>query len=397
MSTASGQLDLPGLPGMLAAGAERVLRDSNPWWRHEKLFGVPLVRRWAFEPTLKGLRRGLAPVTVLRGPRQVGKTTLLNQIVETLLSDGIAPKRIFRVQFDDIPQLARLKTPILDLVAWYAEWILGCSINAYAHEQQGPVHLLLDEVQNLPDWATQVKHLVDLQPVRAVVTGSSALRIEAGRDSLAGRLSTIEMGPLLLREIAQIRGMDAIEPYLPFNGLAPLKNKEFWVGLRMFGERHRVLRDRSFSMFSERGAYPLAHMRADATWDEISAQLIETVVRRAIQHDLRVGERGRRRDEALLEEVFRLSCRYIGQSPSQALYLDEAKRALNANIGWQRIPVEVKYRRRIDHADTRGLRSFIEKAACNAPFGILVTQLDNPGSEDPRIVSLPLSSLLLMR
>jgi predicted AAA+ superfamily ATPase len=364
MSTASGQLDLPGLPGMLAAGAERVLRDSNPWWRHEKLFGVPLVRRWAFEPTLKGLRRGLAPVTVLRGPRQVGKTTLLNQIVETLLSDGIAPKRIFRVQFDDIPQLARLKTPILDLVAWYADWILGCSINAYAHEQQGPVHLLLDEVQNLPDWATQVKHLVDLQPVRAVVTGSSALRIE---------------------------------PYLPFNGLAPLKNKEFWVGLRMFGERHRVLRDRSFSMFSERGAYPLAHMRADATWDEISALLIETVVRRAIQHDLRVGERGRRRDEALLEEVFRLSCRYIGQSPSQALYLDEAKRALNANIGWQRIPVEVKYRRRIDHADTRGLRSFIEKAACNAPFGILVTQLDNPGSEDPRIVSLPLSSLLLMR
>lgn len=505
MSTASGQLDLPGLPGMLAAGAERVLRDSNPWWRHEKLFGVPLVRRWAFEPTLKGLRRGLAPVTVLRGPRQVGKTTLLNQIVETLLSDGIAPKRIFRVQFDDIPQLARLKTPILDLVAWYADWILGCSINAYAHEQHGPVYLLLDEVQNLPDWATQVKHLVDLQPVRAVVTGSSALRIEAGRDSLAGRLSTIEMGPLLLREIAQIRGMDAIEPYLPFNGLAPLKNKEFWVGLRMFGERHRVLRDRSFSMFSERGAYPLAHMRADATWDEISAQLIETVVRRAIQHDLRVGERGRRRDEALLEEVFRLSCRYIGQSPSQALYLDEVKRALNANIGWQRIltylrfldatllvrlieplelrlkrrkgaaklilsdhalraawlqeqvplepgalmeaphladlagriaesavgqlfksvinlgvthfpergpepevdfvltvgdqriPVEVKYRRRIDHADTRGLRSFIEKAAYNAPFGILVTQLDNPGSEDPRIVSLPLSSLLLMR
>jgi predicted AAA+ superfamily ATPase len=493
------------LPGLLAAGADRVLRDSNPWWRGERLFGLPPTRRWAFNPTLRGLKDGLAPVTVLRGPRQVGKTTTLNQIVDALLDEGVEPRRIFRVQFDDIPQLQRLETPILDLAAWYADAVLGQSINAFAHAQGGPVYLLLDEVQNLPDWATQVKHLVDLQPVRAIVTGSSALRIEAGRDSLAGRLSTIEMGPLLLREIAILRGIGQIDPYLPFNGLAPLKDKAFWQGLRAFGEQHRDLRDRAFALFSEFGAYPLAHTHPDATWDEIAAQLVETVVRRAIQHDLRVGERGRRRDEPLLEEVFRLSCRYVGQSPSQALYLDEVRRGLNANIGWQRIlaylrfldatllvrlieplelrlkrrkgaaklilsdhalraawlqeqvpltvaglnaaphlsdlagrlaesaagqlfksvinlgihhfperggepevdfvltvgdqriPVEIKYRRRIDHGDTRGLRAFIEKAVYNAPFGILVTLGDEAGSDDPRIVSIPLSTLLLMR
>jgi hypothetical protein len=59
--------------------------------------------------------------------------------------------------------------------------------------------------------------------------------------------------------------------------------------------------------------------------------------------------------------------------------------------------VEVKYRRRIDYHDTRGLRAFIEKAPYNAPFGILVTMMDEPGTDDPRIVSLPVSSLLLMR
>ncbi len=502
MSAASAQLTLPGL---LADGAERVLRDSNPWWRGERLFGLPPVRRWAFGPTLKGLKAGLAPVTVLRGPRQVGKTTTLNQIIDTLLNEGVEPKRIFRVQFDDIPQLQRLGTPILDLVAWYADNILGQSINAFANAQGGPVYMLLDEVQNLSDWATQVKHLVDLQPVRAIVTGSSALRIEAGRDSLAGRLSTIEMGPLLLREVAELRGIGRIAPYLPFNGLAPLKDKAFWQGLRAFGEQHMEVRDLAFQSFSDRGAYPLAHTSLDATWDEIAAQLVETVVRRAIQHDLRVGERGRRRDEPLLEEVFRLSCRYVGQSPSQALYMDEVRRGLNANIGWQRIlaylkfldatllvrlieplelrlkrrkgasklilsdhalraawlqekvpldpaalmaaphladlagriaestagqlfksiinlgvhhfpergsepevdfvltvgdqriPVEIKYRRRIDHADTRGLRAFVEKSVYNAPFGILVTLSGEPGSDDPRIVSIPLSSLLLMR
>lgn len=66
-------------------------------------------------------------------------------------------------------------------------------------------------------------------------------------------------------------------------------------------------------------------------------------------------------------------------------------------IGEQRIPIEVKFRRRIDYRDTVGLRSFIEKAHYNAPFGVLVTMLDEPATDDPRIVSIPLSSLLLLR
>jgi hypothetical protein len=47
--------------------------------------------------------------------------------------------------------------------------------------------------------------------------------------------------------------------------------------------------------------------------------------------------------------------------------------------------------------DTRGLRSFVERAVYNAPFGILVTLTDEPATDDPRLVSLPLSTLLLMR
>lgn len=493
------------LSAILSAGAERNLRDANPWWQGERQFDVAIIKRWAYEPVLKGLLRGLAPVTVLRGPRQVGKTTLLNQVIEELLNQGVNPKRIFRVQFDDIPDLRRLESPILDLAAWYADNVVGESFNAFARRENGPVYLLLDEVQNLKDWATQLKHLVDLQPVRAIVTGSSALRIEAGRDSLAGRVAQIEIGPLLLREISEMHGAPPLAPFLPYNGLGTLKRKEFWEQLRVFGETNRALRDRAFSSFSELGGYPLAHKRSDSSWEDISSQLVETVVKRAIQHDLRIGERGRRRDEALLEEVFRLSCRYVGQSPSQALYLDEVRRALDANIGWQRIltylkfldatllvrlieplelrlkkkkgsvklvlcdhalraawlqervpldpvalqasphlsdlaghiaesvagqlfksiinldishfpergaepevdyvltigdqriPVEIKYRRRIDYADTRGLRAFIEKSVYNAPFGILVTQGDERVSEDPRIVTIPLSSLLMMR
>jgi predicted AAA+ superfamily ATPase len=93
-----------------------------------------------------------------------------------------------------------------------------------------------------------------MNPVRMLVTGSSALRIEAGRDSLAGRIMTLEMGPLLLREIAEFRTQSRLQPLLPPNGLAPLKEKGFWKELRAYGEMHREVRRAAFEAFSERGA-----------------------------------------------------------------------------------------------------------------------------------------------
>ena len=490
---------------LLAPGLDTTLRRGNPWWQSDPGPALPPMRRWLFPRLLANMETGgLAPVTVVRGPRQIGKTTLLNQVIARLLEQGVAPKRIFLVQFDALPELARLKQPILDLSFWYSDNILGKSFHRAADDGE-QAYLFLDEVQNLGEWAPQLKHLVDMHPVRVIVTGSSALRIEAGRDSLAGRISTLEMGPLLLREIGAMRGYGRIEPYLPMNGLAPLKKKEFWVGLREFGEAHVDFRRQAYAAFSARGAYPIAQARPDIPWEQVADQLNETVVRRAIQHDLRMGAKGQKRDEHLLEEVFRLACRYIGQSPKQVFYLDEIRQAMHANIGWQRIlaylrfldgtlllrlveplelrlkrqrgasklclcdhalraawlqevvpidpeqldrqphladlagriaestagyflrsmvnldvahfpergvepevdfvltigeqriPVEVKYRRRIDYQDTVGLRSFIEKAVYNAPFGVLITLADEPGSDDPRIISIPLSTLLLMR
>lgn len=489
---------------LLSRGLEATLRDDNVWWRGERPFGVPPMRRWAFEPVLRGLKRGVTPVTVLRGPRQIGKTTLLHQVIGALLDEGVSPTRIFRVQFDELPALRDLSEPILELSRWYADQILENTFNRAAQLGQ-EAFLLFDEIQNLGDWAPQLKHLVDMQPVRVIVTGSSALRIEAGRDSLAGRMTTLEMGPLLLREIASLRGFGDIPGMLGENGLGALKDKSFWHDLRALGEKYSQVRSRAFQAFSERGAYPAAQARTDRQWETIADLLNETVIRRAIQHDLRMGPRGQKRDEHLLEEVFRLACRYAGQSPAQGLYLTELKRSMNANIGWQRvlaylkfldgtlllrlieplelrlkrkrgayklclcdhalraawlqeiipltpaalegaghlsdlaghiaesvagyflrsiigldvahfpergaepevdfvltvgdqrIPLEVKYRRHIEHRDTLGLRAFLEKVNYNAPFGVLVTLLDEEASDDPRIVSLPLSTLLLLR
>jgi len=490
----------------LPAALEAFLWDINPWWQGKPMRPLPPFRRWLFEPTLQRLKTGLAPVTVLRGPRQVGKTTLQEHTIDHLLhQEHINPRRIFRIQFDEIPPLKSVSTPILSLCRWFEEHVLGGSFNEWARKGE-PVFLFLDEVQNLADWATQIKTLVDHQAIRVLLTGSSALRIERGRDSLAGRVSTLEMNTLLLREVALLRGWGEIPPLLPFNGLKALKERGFWETLREHGLCYREVRDQAFTAFSERGGYPVAQARADRPWEEVADQLNETVIYRVIQHDLRLGERGRRRDQDLLEELFRLCCRYAGQAPGQPIFVHELQSAMSANIGWQRvlaylrflndtllirlidpqelrlkrrrgrpkiclcdhslraswlqevvpitpdgleclphlsdlaghvaesitgyflssipgldlawfpergaepevdfvitvgehrIPLEVKYRKHIDdHRDTLGLRAFIEKAVYNAPFGILVTLSDDVSVADPRIVALPLSSLLLLK
>jgi predicted AAA+ superfamily ATPase len=490
----------------LPAELEGFLYDINPWWQGKPMPPLPRFRRWLFDHALQRLKSGLAPVTVIRGPRQVGKTTLQQQIIEHLLSaEKVNPKRIFRVQFDEIPSLKGLKDPILSLCRWYEGRVLGGSFNEQARKGE-PVYLFFDEVQNLMDWAPQVKALVDHHAVRLLLTGSSALRIEHGRDSLAGRISTLELGTLLLREITALRGWGELSPPLPLNGLKELKERRFWEELREYGRKHQRVRDQAFIAFSQRGGYPVAQARVDRPWEEVADQLNETIIRRVIQHDLRLGERGRKRDQNLLEELFRLSCRYAGQAPGPAVFVQELQRALSANVGYQRvlaylrflndtllirlvqplelrlkrrkgspkiclcdhslraswlqevvpltpedlqqnphlsdlaghlaesivgyflgtipgldlawfpergiepevdfvitigeyrIPIEVKYRQRIDeHRDTLGLRAFLEKTVYHAPFGILVTLRDDVSITDPRIVTLPLSTLLLMR
>jgi len=322
---------------------EDFLFDTNPWWKGKPTPRLPQYRRWLFNQTLQRLKGGLAPVTVLRGPRQVGKTTLQQQIIQHLLEEeGIRPERIFRVQFDEIPSLKGIATPILTLSRWFENRVLKKTFNESARDGK-PVYLFFDEVQNLPDWAPQVKSLVDHHEVRVLLTGSSALRIEYGRDSLAGRITTLELGTLTLREIAGIRNFGEI-PVLPSsNGLREMLRKEFWQELVNLGRENRELRERAFEAFSERGGYPIAQARTDVPWEEIADQLNETIIRRVIQHDLRLGERGRKRDAGLLEELFRLCCRYAGQAPGQAVFIQELRHALAANIGWQRVLAYLRF------------------------------------------------------
>lgn len=479
------------------------IRGINPWWRGEPSKPPLKFRRWPFKRLKSLLEGGLTPAVVLRGPRRVGKTELLRQIIGDLLKEGIPARNLLYVPFDELPSFKGIREPVLAVARWYERAILESTFNARAQAGE-KVFLFLDEVQNLDAWAPQIKALVDNHAVRVLITGSSSFRIEAGRDSLAGRITTMEMGPLLLREIAELRFGESGAPLWGENGFEALLKADFW---REAAGRAPAARRRAFSAFSERGAYPIAHQNPTMPWEEVSSYLNETVVKRAIQMDLRVGLRGQRRDESLLEEVFRLCCRYAGQTPGASVLVPEIQQALSGGVGWSRIrsylsfldktllmrlvqplelrhkkkggspakvvlcdhalraswlqevvpldpakleadphlatsagwlaesalgyflasvpnlsvaylptrgiqpevdfvvtvgtmriPVEVKYRRRIDpFDDTRALRAFLEQTINNAPFGLLVTQEDGVEVPDPRIIPISLSAFLWTR
>jgi predicted AAA+ superfamily ATPase len=272
----------------------------------------------------------------------VGKTVLLRQIIQDMLKEGVAASRILYVPFDDLPTLAGIREPVLAISRWYEREILRCSFNE-ATAKGAPAFLFFDEVQNLDAWAEQTKNLCDNHSVRVLVTGSSSLRIEAGRDSLAGRVTSLDLGPLLLREIAELRFGHTGAPYWAENGLDRLARVEFWAEAVKHGNRESQARLDAFRAFSERGAYPIAQERSEIPWHEVADYLNETVIKRAIQHDLRMGPRGQKRDEKLLEEVFRLACRYAGQTPGQSVFVPEVQQALSGNIGWNRILNYLKF------------------------------------------------------
>ena len=252
------------------------------------------------------------------------------------------PRRILRVQFDDLGTLTKLREPILRISDWFERRIAPKRFNTLA-QAGATAYLFFDEVQNLDRWDAQLKSLVDNASVKVVVTGSSALRIELGRDSLAGRINTIEAGVLSLTEIGALRGYATPEPFLRDNGLADLLDKAFWVALREYGIEHGEFREEAFRHFSDRGGYPVVHREKDVEFSQLADHLNETVIKRVIQHDLRIGERGRKRDENLLEELFRLVCRYAGQTPRTATLAEEARFSLSANIGSQRVGHYLKF------------------------------------------------------
>jgi len=215
---------------------------------------------------------------VIAGPRQVGKTTLVRQVIAAI---GI-PARY-----------ASADEPTLREVRWIDEqWLAARSVA----KPSEPAVLVLDEIQKIPRWSETVKRLWDEDtaarlPLHVVVLGSAPLLIQRGlTESLAGRFEVIRLPHWSFSEMEAAFGwsLEQFIFYGGYPGAAPLiTDPERWV---------RYILD----------------------------SLVETTISRDVLLLTRVDK------PALLRRLFELGCRYSGQILSYTKMLGQLQDAGNA-------------------------------------------------------------------
>ena len=116
-------------------------------------------------------------ISVIRGPRQVGKTTLVKLKIKKLLDAKVDPRNIFFYSFE----LMREPKEVHDIVLEYLETVAG----------ESPRYLFLDETTTIIDWSRAIKLLVDRGDIKrndyVLVTGSSSIDLKKGTERLPGR------------------------------------------------------------------------------------------------------------------------------------------------------------------------------------------------------------------
>jgi len=153
-------------------------------------------------------RRHLQVVT---GARQVGKTTLVQQVTQDL-------QQPLRFVSADEPTLRD------------ATWLRQQWDAARLEADLGGAVLVVDEIQKVEHWSEVVKHLWDedtreSRPLRVILLGSAPLRIERGlTESLAGRFETLHLPHWSWTEMREAFNF-SLEAYVYFGGFpgaAPL-------------------------------------------------------------------------------------------------------------------------------------------------------------------------------
>ncbi|MDR3282605.1 MAG: ATP-binding protein [Candidatus Methanoplasma sp.] len=165
--------------------------------------------------TLRKLRDGPF-IKVITGVRRCGKSTLLDLYENYLVSEGVDPKNIVRINLDSREYRTSVKDAddLYDLV----EGKLGAGRN----------YVMLDEIQNVADWeGALISMFTDMKDADLYVTGSNSVTPDIGT-KLVGRFVEVHVLPLSFREFLDFKGSDAtaagrgmqaeLEEYLRFGG-----------------------------------------------------------------------------------------------------------------------------------------------------------------------------------
>ncbi len=222
----------------------------------------------------KRLTTELPLIQVLLGPRQVGKTTGVRQLLARY------PYQSHYANGDDL--LSADRTWLLE--QWQKARLMG----------EGTL-LVIDEIQKIPNWSEILKSLWDTNPraLRVVVLGSSSLLLQTGlTESLAGRFEMIRIYHWTYSELKQAFGYD-LERFLTYGGYPGSVSYE-----NEFNRWYAYLKD----------------------------SIVEAVIGKDILMNRKVG------NPALFRQAFEIICRYPAQEISYTKLLGQLQDKGNTDL-----------------------------------------------------------------
>lgn len=182
----------------------QVLNRYNPWWDNKPIpeSKTSQFKRGDFfvvKDTLE--RREIASIV---GPRRVGKTILIHQIIRDLLDKGTTPSNILYLSVDEV-ELNKGGAELKHIIEAYFKYVVKKPID----KLDSMHYLFLDEIQELPHWEKILKNWYDLgYKIKFVISGSSSIWISKGtEESLLGRIKTSVMFPLKFSEVLRYRNV----------------------------------------------------------------------------------------------------------------------------------------------------------------------------------------------
>ncbi|MCG8505639.1 MAG: ATP-binding protein [Sphingomonadales bacterium] len=176
------------------------LRLDNPWWNDPKKGESGYAHRRAYfetfceRLTMFDVRRAV----VLMGPRRVGKTVMIRQVIEQLIQDNYDSRTILYASLDQ---------PVYSGI--WLEKLLDLFREIHGHSRDDRLFVFFDEIQYLKDWEIHLKVVVDSYPnIRFVASGSAAAALKLkSRESGAGRFSDFLLPPLTFWEFCNFQGL----------------------------------------------------------------------------------------------------------------------------------------------------------------------------------------------
>jgi len=176
---------------------QAIFRPYNPWWAepHSSFENIPAFHRPIFYQLCEELRT-VPQILSITGPRRIGKSTLLYQLIQNLLAEGVPANRLIYYSFDD-PALITKRIKVDELIDKAMKTVLK-------QKEEGPTYLFLDEIQRLDRWELYLKKYYDLKyPMKVVISGSASSPIfKKSRESLLGRVKDLHLLPFSFREYA---------------------------------------------------------------------------------------------------------------------------------------------------------------------------------------------------